>query len=448
MSYVIGGSYGIARVTLGIFPGYLVGCCDSIESVMYVSVSAVAIGAMISEITHWPSDYEPLYWFFFYATALGIQVWGGRLFWTINKAMALVSFFIIIAYIFGGIKFADFSKNAAWRVEGEDNSGADLWFQGGINEFMRVLPLPCWFFVGVESLNLAGQEVHKPKEVIPPGYISCIATLFCTCFGVLFVAVSQNPGVPELQAALNPLNYGFKNMLGCSDEVATLISLPATYATAFGFMFCYGKQLRSMGKSGLLNHYMGHDLESRNTPVVALLVGSGVGYLVCILIWLVPAVGDQMFNVSMLGAFGAYFSQLLSFIELRRTYTGEPLLLPAACCLLSTLPALPALRLTPRCSLLPALPPLSALPAHSSPLPTHVPPSTPLITHHSTPLLLRPHQAYLYQPAGYTRCSVRACRVRYGVRVYLRLPAVVLVDHHLCGVHHKRVCVLHIGGEA
>jgi ethanolamine permease len=130
--------------------------------------------------------------------------------------------------------------------------------------------------------------VKHPKTTIPAGYLTCVGTLFCTCFGVLLVAVAQKPGVVELQAALNPLNYGFMNMFGCSPEVATLLSLPATYATAFGFLYCYGRQLRSMGKSGLLNHYMGTELVSRDTPVVALLVGSLVGFGLCFLIWLVP----------------------------------------------------------------------------------------------------------------------------------------------------------------
>mmetsp|Transcript_7776 Transcript_7776/g.12901 ORF Transcript_7776/g.12901 Transcript_7776/m.12901 type:complete len:739 (+) Transcript_7776:72-2288(+) len=340
-----GGSYGIARVTMGIFPGYLVGCFDSIESVMYVAVAAVTIGDMVTSITHWSKQYEPLYWLAFYISALLIHVWGGKSFWILNRWMAVVSFLIVLMYILGGIKYAHFSENAMWRIDDINNSinnnstsstisssgtgsnsmteDASLWFQGGALEFMKVYPLPCWFFVGVESINLACKDMVKPKRDIPRGYVSCVSTLFCTCFGVLFVAVSMNPGVPQLASELNPLNFGFVNMFGCSEEVATAISLPATYATAFGFMFCYGRQLRSMGQSGLLNQYVGKDLPVRFTPYVALILGCIIGYSFCFIIWLVPEVSSQMFNVSMLGAFGAYFSQFISFVQFRRLYESN-----------------------------------------------------------------------------------------------------------------------------
>ncbi len=45
-----GGSYGIARVTLGFYPGYLVAYIDCAESVVYVATSAYLLGQMIKSI--------------------------------------------------------------------------------------------------------------------------------------------------------------------------------------------------------------------------------------------------------------------------------------------------------------------------------------------------------------------------------------------------------------
>jgi amino acid transporter len=290
--------------------GYLVACFDSIESVIYVASSAMSIGQMIGAVVGTGRNWEPLYWILFYVSALAIHCWGGKTFWRINLGMAIVSFLIILLFIFGAAHWGNFTSYASLEHE----TGRAAWFAGGGSEFMRVLPIPAWFFVGVESINLACQDIGEPKKNIPRGYLSCIGTLLLTCVGVLFVAVSLPPGVMELQGELNPLNAGFRLLLNCSEAVATLLALPALYATAFGFMFCYGRQLRSMGNSGILPHYLGESDERRKTPVRALLFGSGIGLSVNTLVHFVPSVGAQLFNICMLGAFSAYFAQFVSYV--------------------------------------------------------------------------------------------------------------------------------------
>lgn len=306
-----GGSYGIARVTVGIFPGYLVACFDSIESIIYVATSAVSLGHAITSITLLDPNYEPLYWLFFYASATGIQLYGGTFFWRFNLFAAVISFLILLIFVFGSLNWVNFTENAP--LEGD---GLDRWFHGGITGFLKILPLPCWFFVGVEAINLACQDVPSARKNIPRGYVSCVLTLIVTCILVLFVSCSLAPGVSNLKDQLTPFNTGFKLMFGISDRFSTILSLPALYATAFGFMFSYGRQLRSMGDSGILNQNLKKVWKERSVPHTALLVGSGVGLLVCIIVYLLPVFGDELYNICMLGAFNAYFAQLFSYIVL------------------------------------------------------------------------------------------------------------------------------------
>ena len=49
-----------------------------------------------------------------------------------------------------------------------------------------------------------------------------------------------------------PLKYGFASMFHgrISDRGATALALPATYGTAFGFMFSYSRVLQAMSRSG------------------------------------------------------------------------------------------------------------------------------------------------------------------------------------------------------
>jgi ethanolamine permease len=56
-----GGNYGLARVTAGIFPGYLVGCYDALVAIIYVATSVVGIGSMITISSGLSSSFEPLY---------------------------------------------------------------------------------------------------------------------------------------------------------------------------------------------------------------------------------------------------------------------------------------------------------------------------------------------------------------------------------------------------
>jgi amino acid transporter len=202
----------------------------------------------------------------------------------------------------------------------DEENEVDRWFRGGGLKFMRYLPLPCWFFVGVESINLACKDMVTPKISVPRGSVACIATLLITCVGVLFVCCSLDPGVAVLQNSLNPLNSGFMKIFKLSYRAATGLTLPATYATASGFMFCFGRQLRAMGQSGLVNHIFGETFPGWTTPVYALTAGSAVAFAVCFVVQASPLIGAQVFNICMLFAFASYGTQFASFIVLRTRY--------------------------------------------------------------------------------------------------------------------------------
>lgn len=302
-----GGNYGLARVTAGIFPGYLVGCYEALEVIIYVATSVVSIGKMVSTILEISSSFEPIYWLIFYVSAVSIHSYGGLFLWRLNKAIAVVSFVIIVIYILGSAKWADFDKYAVGESYGD-------WFKGGGMEFMRQLYIPCWFYVGVEGINIACQDVPNPKTNIPKGYITCVWSLFFTAFGVFFVCISLSPGSDEISEKLNPLLTGFQLIFKISENEASLLSLPALYGTAFGFMFFYGRQLRAMGNSGLIHPFFGASLPDRKTPFRGLMLGSVIGYCVCLLQFFFPIISSHLFQLCMLCASLTYFSQFASYI--------------------------------------------------------------------------------------------------------------------------------------
>jgi len=196
-----GGAYGLARCTLGFYLGYLIGCFETFEYIIYVAVSTVLLGEMFSSFI--PDVYQPLIWLAFFGTALFIHINGVHLFWKSNFFFAIVSITILLIYSFGSFHYAHLNVNAA------ENNGT--WFRGGMFEFVKVFPISAWFFVGVEALNFACNDIDNPRVNIPFGQISCIITLNITAILVIFAANSLPPGIDSLKSDLNPLNTGLLN---------------------------------------------------------------------------------------------------------------------------------------------------------------------------------------------------------------------------------------------
>ena len=46
-----GGAYGIARVSLGLYPGFIIGCLEAIEYILYVSSAVIVLATLMCEIS-------------------------------------------------------------------------------------------------------------------------------------------------------------------------------------------------------------------------------------------------------------------------------------------------------------------------------------------------------------------------------------------------------------
>jgi ethanolamine permease len=306
-----GGSYGLARCTLGFYPAFMVGCCEALEYIAYVSASTLSFVALITDAAPSLEPLSPLLWALFYVSALCIQIKGGRTFWVFNLGIGITSLVIAVVYCLGALAFVDFSQY-----------GADPAFEfvDGFSGFMKALPLAAWFFVGVEALSLSSDQVDQPKKIVPVAQVSCVATLVATGLAVFFVTVSLPPGVAALPEELVPFNRGFTRVFGIPHHAATVLSLPATYATAFGFMWCYGKLIVAMATSRLLPRLLARTTKENETPYGALVAGSAVSYALCVVSYFVPDVGKNLFSICIMSAFASYTGQCVGYISLKRNY--------------------------------------------------------------------------------------------------------------------------------
>ena len=160
---------------------------------------------------------------------------------------------------------------------------------------------------------------------------------------VLFVCSSLPPlsesddamtGSTSVAADLNPLNKGFIMMFSSSSSgghapalsqsMATLLSIPATYATAFGFIFSYGRVVYAMARSKLFPSFLARSYGAEEVPYAALILGSVFGYLLCLLVYFVPYVGTLLFNQCILAGFLAYVCQCGGYVWLKLQHGSMP----------------------------------------------------------------------------------------------------------------------------
>ncbi len=153
-----GGAYGFARVTLGPLGGYLVGCCESIENILYVPAALILFGSMLTTLLGVSADLEPVWWLLFYLSALAIQTRGGALFWGFTILFGIVSLLLVVLYCLATPARADFRQYA------HHSYSDDVSFE--VRQCLKYLPLASWWFVGVEGLPLACNLAHDVSYVL------------------------------------------------------------------------------------------------------------------------------------------------------------------------------------------------------------------------------------------------------------------------------------------
>jgi len=263
----VGGAYGIVRCTIGFYPGFLIGCSETLEYIIYTALAACTFGSMICDVLAISRQYQPIIWFMFYAVACLINIKGGLTFWRFNNTIGIVSLSVIIFYCFGCLKWTDFSTNA---------TNNEPFFNVDVYKFLNVFPLSSWFYVGVESIGFTCNMVENARNVVPKATVACILCLFVTSLFVMFVCGSLPPGTRQVSFSSLPLNFGFSLIFGVGQQEVrqvqrfiSLLSIPATFATGYGFVFAYGKLLNALAGSGLMPAIFEKRTHLMGTPYVA-----------------------------------------------------------------------------------------------------------------------------------------------------------------------------------
>ena len=172
----------------------MVGCLEILEYILYTADTCLSLGTLVVQITNMNPKYSPAVWLAFYVSAVTVYSIGGKFFWRVSNILAFLSITILLVYCFGCLKFVDFkyaeyvsytvlvhndtaaminSKSSISLTESMQSKSynnlellditnlSHFWFHGGFIQFMRMLPLTGWFYIGIESLNFASNDVSN-----------------------------------------------------------------------------------------------------------------------------------------------------------------------------------------------------------------------------------------------------------------------------------------------
>lgn len=92
-------------------------------------------------------------------------------------------------------------------------------------------------------------------------------------------------------------------------------------STAFGFVFAFSKVLVSMSSSALFPKFLNWTCGKYKSPYTAILAGSLLSYILCLIVYFYPMLNNYLYNISILSAFIAYISQFIGFIIFKFKYS-------------------------------------------------------------------------------------------------------------------------------
>jgi amino acid transporter len=311
-----GGAYGLSRVVLGFYPGFIIGCMELLEYTAMTSVSVIFIARQITDAMQCTQGVEPVIWLFTYVAMLSICS-RKKLLWASYVILAALSILPVVVYCLAALNWTNFERYASLH----SSAGHSDWFTGSFSTaFMTHLPYTTWAYAGIESLSLMTSMTVQPKLTFARGVIPSTITLFvCNTF-LVFAMASMPPGILSTASLSMPLSNAFEMMFGWKESSYNLLLLPAQFGMAIGFVVPYGKVMQSMADSNLLPPILG--LQGQRSINKATLLGSVIGYAWCGFGVLIPNVNAALQNVCVFAATLTYMAQITGFIMLRTRFAS------------------------------------------------------------------------------------------------------------------------------
>lgn len=169
----VGGNYGFARVSLGAFWGYFVGCIEIIQNVLLLACVTSRLGQICLYLADSTSrGLELLFWLVFLVPVLVLHSTVGSdkvIPYSALLASVITAVFIAL-FLLSAMIYGDISRfTTATEAPYETHALKDFTFT----------PYASWFYLLSNLIPVLAGYSTKPKEIV--------ASLLLVCFGTFFV---------------------------------------------------------------------------------------------------------------------------------------------------------------------------------------------------------------------------------------------------------------------
>lgn len=243
---IAGGAYGLARFSLGFYPGFLVAGFECMEYIIAVATCVDTLGLQLAEIFH---DYDEHTIAFAtisvsYSAAYFIYaLFPGKPYFIINSLIAIACIILLLVYFFGSFPFLDWEANA---------TNASPFFGKGSWETFLAIPPVIYVYFGIEVIQMF-EITASPRHTVPKAFYTTFSIMFCLALLVIPINWAIAPGQAELGDALSPLVYGYELMFPKVKHEAILwLTIPTFVGSSFALMFTYEEVIYSMANSRLI----------------------------------------------------------------------------------------------------------------------------------------------------------------------------------------------------
>ena len=319
-----GGPFAYAQRAFGPTGAYFAGAATLVEFVFAPPAIALAIGAYLN--VQFPS-LSPrtaavgAYLVFMALNIVGVQI--AASFELVVTLLAIAELLVFMAVVTPGAHWSNFVAHG-WGGAGHfsDHFNTHAW--GGM---FAAVPFAIWFFLAIEGVAMAAEEVREPRRSIPTAYIAGIATLLLLALGVMLFAGSV--GDWRVLANINdPLPQAMKLVVGARSgwlHMLVWLGLFGLVASFHGIILGYSRQIFALARAGFLPRFLGVIHPRFQTPSVAILAGGVVGIAAIYSDSFVHFGGQALTaNIVTMSVLGAILMYILSMVALFRLRILEP----------------------------------------------------------------------------------------------------------------------------
>jgi ethanolamine permease len=315
-----GGPFEYARRAFGPIGAVIAGMATLVEFLFAPPAIALAIGAYMHVQYAWM---EPR-WVAVaaYAVFMAVNIAGMAIAASVELVVTLVAVFellVFMAVVAPGFEWARF-VDGGW-------AGASTFSSASLPGIVAALPFAIWFFLAIEGVAMAAEEVRDPHRSVPRAYIGGILTLVALAAGVM-VAAGGVGDWRELANINDPLPQAMKRVVGEQSgwlHMLVWLGLFGLVASFHGIIIGYSRQMFALARAGYLPSVLARVHHRTHTPWVAILAGGVVGIAAIFSDGVVSIAGQTLTaTIVTMSVFGAIVMYIVSMAALFRLRRADP----------------------------------------------------------------------------------------------------------------------------